>query len=318
MINGIMLLHYGTIGAIVALSGLGVSIGQGFAGQAVVASLNRQPSAGTDIARGNLLALAFIETAAILSLIIAMLLFFKVPTTLYAALAQLGIAFALAIPGFTIGIIASMPARQAVISIARQPFLSKKITNLMILAQSLLQTPLIFSFIISLLIRNQLDSITTASQSLRLIASGLCIGIASIGPAIGGGTFTAAACRAVGINKSAYGRIFSFAILSQAIIETPVIFASIISFWLATVVVPASGIIGHGILYLAIAFVMAIGTVGAGISSGRTAASACEQIAFNPEHYSIVSRTSLIAQGLIDTSAIYAFIIALFLLLVRL
>ena len=167
------------------------------------------------------------------------------------------------------------------------------------------------------MIRNQLDTTTTIQDALRLIASGLCIAIASIGPAIGGGNFTASACRSVGLNQGAYGKIFSFTILSQAIIETPVIFASIISLWLVTGVNTTNTGSLHGLLYLAIAGVMAIGTIGPGLSSGKTAAPACAQIAHDPQHYNVVSRTSLIAQGLIDTSAIYAFIIALFLLLAR-
>jgi F-type H+-transporting ATPase subunit c len=250
-------------------------------------------------------------------LIFALILFFNMPTNFYGALGEIGIACALALPGFIIGIAASMPAQEALLSIARQPFLSKKITNLMLLTQSLLQTPLIFGFIIALIISNQASRITTLQEALRLIASGLCIAIATIGPAIGGGIFTGSACRSVGVNRSAYSKIFSFTILSQAIIETPVIFAAIISFWLAFGITTTTSSLFQGLIYLAIAGVMGIGTIGAGISSGRTAAAACYQIALAPEHSTAVSRTSLIAQGLIDTSAIYAFIIALFLLLAR-
>lgn len=312
----ISLIHYGTIATITAATGLAVGVSQGLTANVTLAAIDRQPASKGELTRSNLLSLALIETAALLSLIFAMLLFFKAPANYYAAVAEIGIGLALTIPGVMIGIASSMPAREAMIAIARQPFLSKKITNFMVLAQSLIQTPLIFGFIISLLIKSQLDSIDSMPDALRLIASGLCIAVASIGPAWGAGYFTHIACRSIGMNRAAYGKIFSFTIISQAIIETPVIFASIVSFWLAQSSAAGLNVI-QASMYLAIAGVMAIGTFGAGLSSGKTAAAACNQIALNPQNYGILSRTSLIAQGLIDTSAIYAFIIAFIILLAR-
>lgn len=180
----------------------------------------------------------------------------------------------------------------------------------MLLTQSLLQTPLVFGFVIALLIYNNIDTVQTLSDALRFIAAGICIGLGSIGPALGVGRFAHTACTSVGVNPDGYKRIFTFTIMSQAIIETPVIFSAIIAIWLITVapVIPY-------ILYLAAGTVMALGTFGPGISSGKTAEAACQQIAHNPQNYGMISRTSLIVQAFIDTSAVYAFIIALFILL---
>lgn len=308
-------MHYGIIAAITALTGLGVGIGQGLTANATMQALDRQPAAKSDIARSNLLALALIETSSLIGLLFSMLLFLKVPSTYYGTLAQLGIAAALAIPGFTLGIIASMPARAAIMSIARQPFLGKKIMNLMLLTQSLIQTPLVFGFIISLMIRNQLEMIHTLPDAMRLIASGLCIALGSIGPAIGIGYFTRVACQSVGNNRLAYNKIFSFTLISQAIIETPIIFAAVIAFWLSTAVTAGNTL--PSLLYIAIAFVMGMGTFGTGISSGLTAAAACNQIAQHPAEYATISRASIFTQAIIDTGAIYAFIVAILLLLAR-
>ena len=60
-----------------------------------------------------------------------------------------------------------------------------------------------------------------------------------------------------------------------------------------------------------------IGTFGPGISSGKTASAACHQIAVNPEHHGMLSKVSIFAQGLIDTSAIYALLISLLLIFFR-
>ena len=61
---------------------------------------------------------------------------------------------------------------------------------------------------------------------------------------------------------------------------------------------------------------MGISTIAVGISSGKTAATACNEIAKNPGMYALLSRTSLFAQGLIDTFAIYALLIAILLIIV--
>ncbi len=72
-----------------------------------------------------------------------------------------------------------------------------------------------------------------------------------------------------------------------------------------------------GIVLLSAGLCTGIVTIGPGISSGRTATAACNQIAYNPDTYTALSRLSMFAQGLIETSAIYAVLISFLLLLYR-
>lgn len=310
-----LFIHYTTIALCTVFTALGVCFGQGATAAAAFRAMTRQPGVQSDIRRTTVLALALIETAAILGLLVSLLLLYRTPPTLAQAIGEIGIGLAIGLPGLAIGLAASMPAHAALGSIARQPFLAKQMGNFMLLTQSLLQTPLIFGFIIALFIRGQLNSITTVSQGLTLVGSGIAIGIGSIGPSIGGGLFTRSACSSVGLNRLAYNRLFTFTFISQAIIETPVIFASVISLYLSSITptVAAPSIIG--LAYMAFGAIIGFGTFGAGISSGRCAAAAALQIAYKPQMYSSISRASLMAQGLIDTCAVYAFIISLWLIL---
>lgn len=305
-------IHYGSLASIAFLTSLGGSIGQGITSTYAIAAINQQPSVKTEITRNNVLALALIETAAILGFLLAILLTYSKNESFYGTVAEIALALALGIPGLVVGIVSSFPAKGALIATARQPFLAKQISNGMILMQSLLQTPLIFGFIIALLIRNQLSSIHDSVNVWRVIASGLCIALAAVGPAIGSALMTYAACDAFGRNSAAYNKIFSFTIINQAIIETPIILASVISFWLLQLN-PGSDTL-QAAKYIAAACCMGIGTWGVGINSGRTVATTIKEIAKNPDNYALLSRTSMIALGLIDTSAIYVFIIALFLI----
>jgi len=305
--------HYGTIVLSVALTSLGVGIGEGLASQAAIDAINRQPEAKSVITRTALIAMALIDTAAILGVILAAMLIFNQPaTSMYAHTAELGIAFAIGISGLVLGLTSSLPAQQTMLSLARQPFFSQQIFRFMLVTLSTIQTPIIFGFIIAILIKGQAAQVTTFTDSMRLIASGLCIGLGSIGPSIGLGIFTKTACQGVGINRNAYNKLFSFTLISEAIIETPIIFALIISLLLIFTNVPEDNMF-TALTMFASALCIGIGTIGAGIGSGKTASAACHNIARNPQQYSLLSATSMLAQGLIDTSAIYALIISLLL-----
>jgi F0F1-type ATP synthase membrane subunit c/vacuolar-type H+-ATPase subunit K len=310
-------LHYGTIALAAAVNSIGVGIGEGLTSSAAVKAINIQPSAKAEITKVAVLGMALIETAAIMGVSIALILLIgtESSTNVYAGIAESGIALAICLPGFFIGLVSAYPAQQACLSIARQPFFSQKILRFMLITQSVIQTPVISGFIIAMFIRSEAAHATTYNESIRLLASGLCIGLGSIGPALGLGYFARTACHSISVNRDAYPQLLSFTLVSQAIIETSVIFALVISI---LILFSSNGNTLHGAIgLLAAAICTGFGTFGAGISSGKTSAAACEQIALHPRQYSVLSRISMIAQGLIDTCAIYALVISILLILWR-
>lgn len=314
-------LHFGTIAMAGAINAIGVGLGQGLTSSAAIKGINQQPSAKNEIVKTAVLGMALIETAAVMGTFVSFLLLLQARTnahTYYANLAEIGIALAICCSGFVLGIVSSLPARAACLSVARQPFFSAQITRFMMISLSLLQTPIIFGLIVALFIQAQAANIATMRDALRLIASGACIGLGSIGPAIGLALFAQKACEGIGKNREAYGRVFSFTLISQAIIETPIIFALIISVSLLFMVPEVVGEnVLDGIALLAAGLCTGLGTIGPGISSGQTATAAVEQITQNPETHGPLSRVSMFAQGLIETAAIYAVLISFILLFFR-
>lgn len=310
--------HYGTIAAVVGFNSLGVGIGEGLTSSAAVEAINLQPQAKYDITRTAILGMALIETAAIMGITIAFILLLGGTGTTYSlcnGIADLGIACAISFSGLAIGIASSLPAREACMAIARQPFFAQRILRFMLLTLSINQTPIVFAFLVAIFINAQASQCTEIINGLRLLATGLCVGIGSIGPAIGLAIFSGTAIRGLGINRKSYNKLLSFTLISNAIIETPIIFALLTSLILLFVADGTSTDMVKGIAWVSAASCMGMGTIGVGISSGRTAAAACHQIAKNPEYHSILSRTSMFAQGLIDTFAIYALLIAIILIL---
>lgn len=313
-------IHYGTVALTVGLTALGVGIGQGTTSRAALGAMKRQPSARNDIFRTAILSLALIETAAVTGVFIAIILLTATkpkPTPFFADLSAIGIALAICATGLVLGIASALPAQAAFGAIARQPFFARRIMGFMVMTQALIQTPIIAGLVVAIFIRNQAVAATTIADSLRLIASGLAIGIGSIGPAIGLALFARQACTGLGTNPDAYKKLLSFTLISQAIIETPIIFALVISLMLLFFGSVNTPDLAKGIGYLAAGLCTALGTFGPGISSGRTAAAACDGIAQDPDNFDAIYRTCLFAQGLIETCAIYAIVISFALILMQ-
>jgi len=314
MLEIIEFLHYLTIALVAGASSVAVGIGEGLVGVSAIKALNIQPKAKDDIQKTAILGMALVETAAIIGVSIAFILLIGIQQadkTLYLALSELGIALGVSISGFAIGLVSAMPARSACLAIARQPFFGNKILRFMLITQSMIQTPVIFSFIIAMLIKNFAAGATCIEQSLQLIASGLAIGLGSIGPAMGLGYFGKITCESIGINRKAYGKIFTFTLISAAIIETPIIFALLVSM---LIILSGSPNLIKAIALVSSAFCIGIGTFGPGLSSGKTAGVACKQIAYDPDNYSSMSKLSILAQSITGTAAIYALIVSLLLI----
>lgn len=316
-----VILHVATVTFCVALSAFGSALGGSRASAAAMNALQKAPGSSESIIRATILGMALTETAGILTVLIALILLFSTTppaaTAYLQYIAQLGIAFALGISGFLIGILSAVPAQQTFLALTRQPFMSTQLINMMLLAQSILQTPVIFAFLISLLIRAQLSSLTELSMSLKLVASGLCLGLGTIGPAYGLARFSIATITGIAHNPRAYSVLVPFTFLSQAIIETPILFAFLISILIITIPISAYDTLAYSIRFFAAACAMGLGTFGPGFASGMMSSQACTQIARTPAQASALSRTSVFGQGLIDAAAIYALLISLLLILLR-
>jgi F0F1-type ATP synthase membrane subunit c/vacuolar-type H+-ATPase subunit K len=184
----------------------------------------------------------------------------------------------------------------------------------MLITQSVIMTPNIFGFLIALLINLKVSTVDNYIGALQLLAAGLCIGIGSIGPCIGLSLFAGAACKAIGVNRKSYSKILPFSFVCEGIIETPVIFSLLIALLILNVTVTATTHELQGIAFVAAAICMGLSTIGTGISAGRVGSAACNQIGSAPETYPIISKIGLLALAMIDTFAIYGFIIAIILI----
>lgn len=311
----IELFYYIALAIPATLSAIGSGIGQGLIGKKALHAIHTQPEASSHISKVCIIGIALTETTAILGLVTSLILIINpsLVDPFYGTICLFGIAIAVGLSGFIVGIFSSYPAQAACESIARQPFMHTKILNIMLITQTLIMTANIFGFLIALLIKNKMTSAVNLPIALQLFASGLSIGAGSIGPVIGLSLFAHAACSAIGYNKKSFSKILTFTFIAEAIIETPLIFSFIIALSILTTNIENSSII-KSISLLAAAICIALSTIAPGISSGKTGATACNQIAQNVHQYPALSKTTLLALAMIDTCAIYGLLTSMMLI----
>jgi len=308
MAGGEIFTQYMSMSMLFVVPSLSIAIGQGLVANATMEAMQTQPQAAAAMRRTFVLGIAYNETAAILTGIMVIMLILQASSFAPAAsYGLLGIVCALAIPSACVGILSSLPQQAAVLATARQPFFAREIMRLMLITISVMQTSIILGFILSLLMKSQLAS--AASNGPLLLASGVAFGFGSIGPLIGLGLFSQAACATIGTNRQIYPQVVSFTFICQGLIEAPILFSLVVALLII------SGVQHNLWACFAAACTSALSTLGPGIASGRIAHAACMAMGKQPASAAVISRMSLLAQTLIDTSPVYGLVVALALLL---
>jgi F-type H+-transporting ATPase subunit c len=314
MINA-QIIHYAAAFATLTIAVLGGGVGQGIASLATIDAVQRQPASYQPNFRALVIGLALIESGIIIALVTSLMIIFSTqPLTMGIAVGELGIAAAIGLAGGAVSIASSFVVKAAAESIGRQPFFATKITTVMLLAQSIMEAPVIIAFIISLLIRNRINNNPELLYGFQGLAAGIATGLGSVGPSIGQAIFTQSACRSIGINKNAYNKIFPFMLLLEAVIETPLVFCLLIG--LTILFRPIDGAAMSDIyILIAAAVTIGLGALGTATGIGYTASKSVESLAQNPDQYSLLLRTTLLVVAFIESSIIYAMIVALMLIM---
>lgn len=306
--------QYAAITSLVVFPTLGVGLGQGYVNKKTISGIDEQPAADSALKRASIISMTFSETAILLSVVMGILLIMDHATSAYAGFGYLGILFAVAIPGFLVGLVSSWPGCAALEATTRQPLAAPKIQQLMLITQTIIQTPTIFGFIIGLLIKNQIPNATTLTEGIRLLATGIAFGLGCVGPLIGLGTFTKNALATTGTNREIYPQLRTFTFVSQALIEAPIVFALVIGIILSFVHLGGDPLLS-AVTYMVAAFSISLTTLHVGINSGRTASRTAQLVGEHPAMFAQLSRMSILTQTFIDTIAIYGTLIALIVLL---
>lgn len=306
------LINTASIVGIIVLPATGVAYGQKTIACAMAECVQQQPAAAKKLSNLYVIALAISETSAILCLLMSFIMIFSSPApSLAQSLSHAALFLALGIPSFLVSIAARAPAQAALFAVARYPFAHIQLLNIMLLGLSMLQSPVILGFITALLIKTNSYPDMPLYQAFLFLAAGLCSALGSYGPTNGLSFFSERVCTLLGQEPHLYKSLVAFVFLSQALIETPLIFVFIVGLLHIYYVQPELALVWAA---FAASSALGLSTIGAGISSGRVAARAAQTLAHDITLYPIISRMSLLAQTILDTAPIYGLITALLIL----
>lgn len=304
--------HYLSITFLVALPVFATALGQARIGKAALAALNQQPANDIGIKKIFFAGIALSETVALIALLTTAYLYMVPVTSDFQGYARIGACLAVLVPALLVSYRGSFSISESFMSAARQPFLSNQILSFMLITQSLMQTPVIFCAIFALIIQSQATELINLPSALQLLAVGIMLALSSIGPCIGLSYFMTRACRVLRLNRSAFSALFSFAFISQAIIETPFLLGLAVAIVMLQLTVTT---FLKGIALLCASIALGGATIPVSIASAYASTQVLEGIAQTPEHASLFGRFSIFCQAFIDTTAIYGLITALLLII---
>ncbi len=312
------LIYFIGLSLCIAVGAGGVSIGQGYAGGVATEGIARQGAAYGPVRQALLVGCAFLESGCVFSLIVVLVYLFHFSSGQalgYDAMVLGVTALSMGIVAGTVGIVSGAIVRGAIRSMARQPYHAGRILSLMMVAQILLEAPMIFMFIIAFMVKSWAVPSISLLYAIQLMGGSFIFACGAVGPAIGQAWFCSSVCEAVGLNISMYARIFSFSFIVQAMIETPIVFALLVSLMMM-MLTPMAGVTAVELIALCIGVAIAIGfgSAGAAIGSGRAASAAVRAMADNPEQAATLARLGIFCQAIIDTAVIYSLIISVLLI----
>jgi F-type H+-transporting ATPase subunit c len=204
------------IGAVGA--GIGIGVGGGEAARAAA----RQPSGYSEVFKTMLIGQAVTETAAIFSLMVAILLLFVgLPGSgLSGAATRLGAGFAMGFGAFGPGIGAGLANAAACRAIGRRPETSGDVTTVMLVGQSVAQSSAIFALIVALLLAFEPATAPDITIVCKLIGAGICMGLGALGPGYGSGVAAMYGVYAVACNVGQKQAILRTMLLGQAVSQS--------------------------------------------------------------------------------------------------
>jgi F-type H+-transporting ATPase subunit c len=310
------LIYFGGVALCIVLGAGGVALGQGYAGGVACEATARQQLAQQPVRQGLLIGCAFLESGCVFSLIVSLVYLLGTPEGGLLGSMVFGVAaLCMGVVAGVVGAVSGTVVAQALQAMARQPHESGKIFSLMMIAQMLLEAPMVFMFIIAFLIKSWVTAGITSLYAVQLIGGSVIFAAGCVGPAIGQARFCRAVCEAAGLNIGLFSRLFSFSFIVQAMIETPVIFALLVSLMLMLMApLQSTPLVEFAAVCLGVVFGIGMGSTGAAVGSGRAAGRAAISMAMVAEQASSVARLAIFCQAIIDTAVIYSLIISVLLI----
>jgi ATP synthase F0 subunit c len=231
----------------------------------------------------------------------------------------LGAAIAIGLGAVGAGIGIGMAGGSAVEGMGRQPKVTSELFRTMLIGQAAASTPPTFALVVSILLLFGNLGGETLIQGFAALGAGISIGAGAFASGAGSSFPVAWACSAIARQPHMRRPFMTLMLLGQAVSQTPVIFSLMVSFMLlfAVPAKPEAGLVDL-VAVLSAGICMGFGAMGPSIGCGIAAESAIIGVRHHrdPEKaVGLLTRVMLLGQAVAQSTAIYALVVALVLIL---
>lgn len=204
------------------IGAIGTGIGIGIGGAEAARAAARQPAGYSQVFKTMLIGQAVTETAAIFSLMVAIvLLFVALPSgDMTGVAARLGAGIAMGTGALGSGIGAGLANGAACRGIARRPDVGNDVTTVMLVGQSVAQSSAIFALIIALLLVFEPTTSSDFVTVCKFLGAGICMGLGAVGPGLGSGVAAMDGVLGVACNVRYKQQILRTMLLGQAVSQS--------------------------------------------------------------------------------------------------
>ena len=233
---------------------------------------------------------------------------------MYAVGAAFAVGFGAVGPGTGMG----MSAAAAVKGMGTQPRTSSDLFRIMLIGQGATSTPPTFALVIAILLLFGSGDSAELVKGFAGLGAGISIGAASFASGFGSSLPAAMAGEAIARQPHMRRPFTTLMLVGQALSQTPLIFALLVSFLLIFLpAAPDAGILNY-VAVLSSGICMGFGSMGSSIGSGFAAESAMVGIRLHrtPEKASgPIIRTMLLGLAVAQSPSVFALVISFVLLL---
>ncbi len=238
-------------------------------------------------------------------------------SALVRTMAVIGAAFAMGFgavgPAVGIGISGGF----ANLGTARQPQVRSDLFRTMLVGQAVSSTPPTFALVVAILLLFQAPANPTMVQGFAALGAGISIGLASFAAGPGSSFPASRACEAVARQPHLRKPFLVQMLLGQALTQTALIFALLISFLLLFLPKSPFALLIDYVAVLSAGICMGFGSIGASIGSGIATGSLFLGVRHHPDTekaFGPLTVVMMLGVAVAHASCIYALIVSLALL----
>ena len=306
-------------GLAVGLGAIGAALGEGYAAGSANEALSYRPNKAGDVLKNMLVGQAIAESAGIFALVISIVLLFREPSYTSALLAwtSIGAGLSMGLSAVGSGIGAGLAAGAACIGIVRQPANSDSTVKTMLISSAICQDSAIFGMVIALLLLFlDFSNVPLYPGWAAMLGAGLAIGLAAIGSGFGNGATAREAVAGIARHPETNKNTNKVMLIGLSVTQSTAIYGFLISLLLLFTKIEPSTLLASSLALLGAGLSSGFGGIGPGIGLGAVAALAVKWVARRPEATGVLTRTMLVGMAVTESTAIYALIVALLLIIV--